>query len=53
VASSRRCRFTPPPLGKESPVLPLDDRLGGSQVAPGGCGEEKDLAPAGNRTRVV
>jgi hypothetical protein len=45
--------FTPLPLysrGK-SPRYPLYRRMGGPQSPSGHCGEEKNLAPAGNRTR--
>jgi hypothetical protein len=47
--------FTPRPLypwGK-SPRYPLDMRLGGLESRSGRCGEEKHLAPAGNRTPAV
>jgi hypothetical protein len=47
--------FAPQPLypkGK-SPRYPLDRRLGGSQSRSGGCVEEKNLTPAGNRNPAV
>jgi hypothetical protein len=40
------------PLGIET-RYPLDTRLGGSQSRSGRCGGEKNLAPAGNRTRAL
>jgi hypothetical protein len=40
------------PQGK-SPRYPLDRRLGGPQSRYGRCGEEENLAPAGNRTPAV
>jgi hypothetical protein len=40
------------PLAKE-PWYPLDRRLGESQSRSGRCGEEKNLAPAGNRIPAV
>jgi hypothetical protein len=42
--------FMPRPL---YPRYPLDKRLGGPQNKPGRCGEEKNLAPAGNPTPAV
>jgi hypothetical protein len=38
--------------GNSSPY-PLDRRLGGPQSRSGRCGEEKDLATAGNRTPIL
>jgi hypothetical protein len=35
------------------PRYPLDRTLGEPQKRSGGCGEEKNVAPAGNRTRAV
>jgi hypothetical protein len=32
---------------------PMDRRLGGPQIRSGLCGEEKNLAPCGNRTRTI
>jgi hypothetical protein len=37
----------------KSPRYLLGRRLGGSQSRSGLCGEEKNLAPAGNRTRTI
>jgi hypothetical protein len=54
-----RCRweaiFTLPPLYPRgsSPRYPLDRLLGGPQSRAGWCGEERKLAPAGNRTTSV
>jgi hypothetical protein len=47
--------FTPRPLypGGKSSRCPLAKRLGGPQCRSGRCGEDKNLSPAGNRTRVV
>jgi hypothetical protein len=42
--------LTPQPL---YPRYPLDRRLGGPQSWPGRYAEEKNLAPAGNRTPAV
>jgi hypothetical protein len=39
--------------GKEVPWYELDRRLGMSQSWTGRCGEEKNLASAGNGTQVV
>jgi hypothetical protein len=47
--------FTPRPLyprGKSRQYL-LDRRLGGSQSRSGRCGEEKNLAPARNKTPAI
>jgi hypothetical protein len=51
-SASRPCRFTP---GKKYPVVryPLDKRLCEHQSRFGHYGEEKDLAPAGNRILAV
>jgi hypothetical protein len=35
---------------RKEPRYPLDKRKGGPQRRSGRCGEEKNLAPAGNRT---
>jgi hypothetical protein len=40
------------PSGKEPPY-PLRRRLGGPQIRSGRCGEKKNLAPIGNRSRAV
>jgi hypothetical protein len=47
--------FTPRPFYTRgnSPLYPLDRRLGGSQSRYGRRGEETNLAPAGNRTPAV
>jgi hypothetical protein len=46
--------FTPRPLYlRRSPQYPLERRLGGPQGRSGRCGEEKNLASAGNRTPAV
>jgi hypothetical protein len=47
---SRPERFTP---GEKSPRYPLDRGLGEPQSQSGRYGEEKNLAPAGNRTPAV
>jgi hypothetical protein len=49
-SATRRCSFTP--QGR-SPQYPLDRRLGGPRSRSGRRGEEKNLAPAGNRNRAV
>jgi hypothetical protein len=47
--------FTPRPFypREKSPRYPLETRLGGPQSRSGRCGEEKNLASAGNRTPAV
>jgi hypothetical protein len=41
------------PPWKAPPRYPFDKKLGGPQSRAGRCGEEKNLAPAGNKTPAV
>jgi hypothetical protein len=49
-SASRPCRFTPE---ERAPRYPLDRRLAGLQSRSGRYGEEKNVAPSGNRTPAV
>jgi hypothetical protein len=55
LGTTWRVSFTPRSLYLRGnrPRYPLDRRLGGPQSRYGRCGEEKNLAPAGNRNPAV